>query len=411
MNMNGCLGTRESVNPGRDSNRGVPRGRQCPGKAKTTVMLIMCVLYGVITGGCSLITIESPAEPLPERDLNARMLTREYAFIFTNSIAEEANRIFGESEDIDVQIAVLRWKINASAVGLVSATQISPMLSLLDTWAFTVQMQEFLSAEAQIGLFGDDQASAVRVSEDLTARIRDIARSTTTRDEFVYFNDLVSTYTAEYPLTDLGFERVPIMASHMLQGDDDLFQITTVGTAAEAMSDIADRMRLYGDLVPQASRWQLDLLMLESGVTSEDISAAVRRMDSHMSRLADFTDASPAMLDKASRDLAIIARRTSVDMQNSAIAIVQAITREREAIIRELDGQSETLYDTVDRQRAALTDDMERISADMTNLVFERTDRLVSTAGIYIIFLYIVFFTMPFVAGFFVGKARGRSAT
>ncbi len=371
--------------------------------------LLLCSAILLLTlSACSLLTIESPVEPLPERDLNARMLTREFALVFGNAIAVEANRIYDQSDDDQIKLATLRWKINATTECLISATQISPLVSMLDTWALTLQMRNFFDSEKAIAFLGGEHASVLGLANTLEQQMRSLVRSLTTAEEFVAFEEIVNSHARQFPFIDVSFDRVALINGNHWEPDDARFKLHTVGTAPEAMSDVADRMRLYGALIPESSRWQLQLMALESGLSSEDTIAAVQRIDAHMASFAAFANASPEMLDKAMREFRIAAREASGDMESSALAVMQAFAAERAAIISELTEQQRILYEGIDKQRAALTVDLERIGKDMSAEAWSNIHQLSKEFGAYIIVFFVLMITLPFFAGMYVGRIRGR---
>jgi hypothetical protein len=371
-------------------------------------MALIFVFLLSALNACSLLTIESPVEPLPERDLNARMLTREFALVFGNAVAVEANRIFDQSDDDRTKLATLRWKINATTECLIAATQISPLVSMLDTWALTLQMRNFFDSEEVAAFLGVEHASVLGLSSTLEQQMRSLVRSLTTAEEFLDFENIVNAHARKFPFLDVSFNRVALINGGHWSPDDERFKLQTVGTAPEAMSDMADRMRLYGALIPESSRWQLQLMALESGLSSEDTIAAVHRIDAHMASFAAFTNASPEMLDKAMRDFRIAAVEASGNMESSALTVMQAFATERAAIISELTEQQKTLYAGIDQQRAALTVDLERISKEISAETWSNIHKLSKEIGFQITVFFVLMITLPFLAGLYVGQIRAR---
>jgi hypothetical protein len=88
------------------------------------------------------------------------MLTREYADQFRTTVAQAADEIVAQSDDPEVDLSALRWKISASSASRRAATQMAPMISLLDTWALSAQMREFLTSGAGATLFKEQQSIA-----------------------------------------------------------------------------------------------------------------------------------------------------------------------------------------------------------------------------------------------------------
>src|SRR6478609_6701113 len=88
-------------------------------------------LLCLVLAGCSLVSLKSPERPLSQRDL-------------------------------DAHDNALRWQLAAVAESRRAATRITPMLSLVDSWALGVQMQAFVGeGGAGAALFGNHQ-QAVR---------------------------------------------------------------------------------------------------------------------------------------------------------------------------------------------------------------------------------------------------------
>src|SRR5882672_10125673 len=118
----------------------------CPGKMwrrRGGVFTIAALLAAL--GGCSLVSLKSPERPLSTRDLNARILTREYSAHFIAAVEKRADRIStGGEADPEILANTLRWKVGATTESVRAATQLAPMMGLLDTWALALQMRVFL---------------------------------------------------------------------------------------------------------------------------------------------------------------------------------------------------------------------------------------------------------------------------
>ena len=108
---------------------------------RRTAPLLACF---VLTG-CSLLTIKSPEIPLTAREQEARLLTRDYAAHFattTSHLIDDASR--GNTNPA-IRLQALRLKLGAVTEITRASTGLSPMGSLLDTWAFSLQFRDFLT--------------------------------------------------------------------------------------------------------------------------------------------------------------------------------------------------------------------------------------------------------------------------
>jgi hypothetical protein len=153
-----------------------------------------------------------PDKPLPQRELNARMLTREFATSFAVRVSSRSRwHCHTVSADSTTQVNALRWKLGASKASLHSATQMAPMMALLDTWTFAEQMRLFFDTGAGAQLFGEDQSAARATAEALAADAQKLARGVSSDTELDDYRDFVERYAHEHPLPDLGFARTSVV--------------------------------------------------------------------------------------------------------------------------------------------------------------------------------------------------------
>ena len=372
------------------------------------IALLGAVLCVSLLPGCSLLTIESPAEPLPERDLRARVLIREFALSYATAIAIESNRIMASSESLDTRLSALRWKIDSTSKVFVASTHMSPLMALVDTWTLTAQTDEFMRSGQSPFESSPLQAGLVETTTTLRSQIEILARRIFNDQEFRRMHLLVADHARDYPIVAIDGARVPVTGNPGIGAHDDLLALTTVGTAAEAMSDVADRMRLYGMVLQYSTRWQVELLALESGIGSDDVKLALQSIDSHFSDLADFASASPEIAQQATRDLEQALLNGTADIQESSLLIMAALSSEREALFEELDAQWRFLAGELDSQRAATAVDLERIADGLANDFWSNINQLANKLSVFLIVLIILILTLPFAAGFLLGRA-GRN--
>ena len=101
---------------------------------QTAIRVRALLFIAVCLQSCSLVSLKSPEQPLPRRDLNARMLTRDYAARFTSAVAQAADDIAANTSDAARQEAAVRLKLSAVVASRRAATQMAPMMALLDCW-------------------------------------------------------------------------------------------------------------------------------------------------------------------------------------------------------------------------------------------------------------------------------------
>src|SRR5579864_8495526 len=148
---------------------------------------------------CSLVTLKTPEKPLSARDLNTRILTHEFAARFIRAVEQTADEIAAGTDDPRIELNTLRWKIAVASASDRAASQMAPLLGLLDTWALAVQMREYLDGGQGGSLFGPQQPGAVKVATDLANEAEDMARGLGPPQEFQRELRFVHGYAIAHP--------------------------------------------------------------------------------------------------------------------------------------------------------------------------------------------------------------------
>jgi hypothetical protein len=379
-------------------NRPVPR------PAPTPLFALACVACLAVLGlaGCSLLTIKSPEKPLAPRDLNARILTYEYAAHFISAVQQAADQIAADDPDSQVRLNTLRWKIAASASSQRAASQIVPMLSLLDTWALSAQMSQYLESGAGAALFGDQQPRAVTLAASLTRDAQTLVQGLTSPAEFARYQHFVETYARNHPLEDFTFTRPSVVELWVRENGSESKLVDSLGTVPESLAETRDLFRLYGDNAPEQMLWKAQLIAQESGVTAQDVQHALKQLDDRMARFSTLADQTPGLLTGIVRD---VQGRVDTSWSHMLDELrIQGMT-----FSDTLSAQREAATLSITQQREALTADAERLSTELVEKAGLEVRRLVREALLLVIVLAVVMLGLPFAAGYLVGRARRRS--
>lgn len=352
--------------------------------------------------GCSLVTLKSPEKPLSARDLNARILTHEYAARFIFAVEQTADEIAAGTDDPHIQLNTLRWKIAVASASNRAASQMAPMSGVLDTWALAVQMREYLQSGAGSSLFGPGQASAVKVATDLAKEAQDMAQSLGPPQDFQHELRFVNDYAIGHPIESLQFARASVVDLWAREIGTTTKLVDTLGTVPEAMAQTGDLVRMYGDTIPSEMFWRAQLAAQSSGISSKDVQTALQRLDERLARLSAMADATPELVDGVVRDV-----RKRVD--TSWIQMLDTVRNERIALAATVSQEREAAMKDIDAERQALAVDAARISRQVISDTGTEVRRLVREALSLIIVLALVILGLPFMAGYLVGRARRGS--
>jgi hypothetical protein len=367
----------------------------------------LCSLLHAATGAvllasiasCSLISVKSPEKPLSARDLNARLLTHEYSAHFIAAVEQTADQISAASADPAVRLNALRWKIAASAKSERAASQVVPMMGLLDTWALSVQMQQYLADGAGRAVFAAQQPLAVSLSEQLAGQAQDMARRLTTTDEFDHERRFIDDYARAHPLQSLQFARVSIMDQWAQGSAAQVPLVDSLGTVPEALANAGDLVRMYGDTASSRMIWNAQLAVLESGLSGKELQAALQRLDEHLATISAVADQSPALVKSVVRDV-------DTRFNASFSEMIGALHTEARTLSGSMSSERQATVQSLDVERAAVSADAARIASQVIAEAGEQARRLLREALVIVIAMALVLLALPFAAGYLVGRAR-----
>ena len=363
-------------------------------------MAAAAVALGV--AGCSLITLKSPERPLSSRDLNARILTREFSYRFIALVTQCADDIAAHDTDPEVLANALRWKIGAAAESQRAATRLAPMMALLDTWALTSQMRQFLSPGQPGGaLLGSHQEAALTAASELDAGAEELARRLIAPGEFAQYQQFVASYTHEHPLRDLQFVRASVVELWSQKRGAGSRLVDSIG-----MEDISERTRIASEALTLQTIWRTELALRESGFSRSDLRAALSQLDERLARLSAAAESAPQLVHGAVADVrqSVIELLQRVDA--SAASILETLRTERAALSADVRTEREAVVMAADVERKAIARDAARIAEQVVRSSGEQVRQLAREVLLLLIVLGVVVLGLPFAAGYLVGRAR-----
>jgi hypothetical protein len=374
----------------KDSNRRGIRG------------LIAAILASVLTAGCSLLTIKSPEIPLTPREQEARLLTRDYAAHFATTVTQLIDQATPPNGDPAGRSQALRLKLAAITEITRTSTGLSPIASLLDTWAFSLQFRDFLTDGRGKDLFGSAQP-AVRLGVDgLAVDVDSVARKVTDKD-YTRYHTFVLRYAEQNPMTSVDLTRSSVLSA-MMSEEQDKHPLHVSGTVAQALGDVSDRLRIYSERVPALSLWQAELALDRAGFDNASYRTALRDIDTQLMRISKLADTSPALAREAIADLRESLRASSDQLDASGMQMLRTLHLEREALALNIATERESMIAAFDDQRTKISADAAQITAQTVDTSWRELHKLVREALLLIILLTLVVLGLPFAAGYWVGR-------
>jgi len=357
--------------------------------------------------GCSLISIKSPERPLSERDMNARILTRELTTHFIEANGRHTDGVLTTETDPAVINNTLRWEVGVIVSTRQAETQLAPLMSLLDTWALALQLQGFVAQGGPGGkLFGTHQAAVRTLTDNYADGAHALARSLLTTKEFADYQSFIDDYVRAHPLHDLRFARASVIEEWGRAKGAKSSLLDEVGTIPQALADTSQRMQIYADTVPVQTLRRTQLALRETGYTPDDVRAAMARLDARLERLTTVAESAPELVRDAEAEVRESLHEILNRLDASVAASASAFRTERAALFFDIQAEREALTKAVDEQRKALAADAARIGQQLVRTGGEEVRHFTRQAELFLIALALVVLGLPFVAGYLVGRAR-----
>ncbi|EJG0703972.1 chemotaxis protein [Vibrio parahaemolyticus] len=368
----------------------------------------LMVLWLVTTlSGCSLleVKIDSQTVPLTKKELNMRILTREYALQFFAQVEQAADVLQEQYDPNDKvnQSYVLLWKINAEEGLQAAAYQVSPMAALIDTWVFTHQMNQFYATGAGRDIFATDEAK--QVSAHLANEVDQLAQSLLKKEVYDKTKLFVADFVKQYPFADLSMIRTPAyrawLEANQISEED---AVTTLGTMPEALGDVSDRLSLVSEQTPKIMTWKAQLLALNSSASIEKVNAALNSLQVTADSMRDFIDNNPEYMRYLAEQMAVELQPLVDDIDQKTEARLSQLGEERQALEEMVARERQEIALIITHEREKFAQDMDRVSQEVVNLAMTKLIELVKSTIVYFILFIAAIFFAPLGLGYVLGK-------
>ena len=376
-----------------------------------TLLLGILLLSVFILSSCSLFQVDlnTGVKPLPPKELNTRILMHEFGSVFSNNVEKLADSIIQASLDKDIKMNALYWKINATAMSRQVIFQTVPYVSLVDTWTFCKQQDDFVQSGNGGDLFGDFQSRVIQVTGKLEEDVSAIARVVSTIREYNSYKKFVEAYADEHPFEDLFFSRGSILSQvNEALGFSDSTAVKTVGTMPEAVSDLSSRMNDLADKIPKMAKWRTEAYLYESGVDSIDIKALMDSINMLTGHISYIAENSPELLDTAIIKLNERLTPLINQLDRRWAETLWKLGEERLALVEGLDEQRLAISETVAVEREVIMKDLNILSKELVEQSWVHIKELIFKSLFLILLILIVMLGLPFGLGYLTGKTISK---
>lgn len=367
-----------------------------PPSMKRSVFLLAWACLSVC--GCSLLkfTMDTGDEPLPRAQINVRTMVRAFYKDFSGSLAQSADSIYRSTDSLEIKLRAIQWKIDATSRCADAAYGTIPEIALLNTWAMCGSMDRYMSEAPDSALFGALSPLARECAARQHEKIESVARQSLDEARFARMKEFIAGHTAAgMPSSqqDLMLRWVDFL------GVADSSYIVTTGSVAQSIADVSEKASGYSAQWGNELSWNKDLLTtrLSTQEARREIRARMDSLQSQFDRVVAVAENTPAiaseMLDELNEQFSELMSRADASMDR---------------VFTDLDHQRDQLQAFVDSQRVRLMADADSLSAHTVRAAMEALPGVIGRLTLYLTAAFVVLFSIPFVSGYLIGRARGR---
>lgn len=366
-----------------------------------------------LVSSCSLLEIklDSQTTPLTTQELNIRLLSRDYSITFFKTIEEAADEIAQANLDDNTQYSyTLLWKIHSEEGLQQSVYQASPLASLIDSWVFTYQMNDYFTTGAGKNIFLEQQYIATTASQKLVKDADALAFNLLKKADYVTAQKFVAQFSQQHPFENLAFNRTPAFKDWLtFNGIDESEAVATLGTMPEALSDLSDRLSLMSNQTPKLLAWKAELVARNSRVNGEQLSQTLSNINNTSLKFQEFIDNNPEYMRLLASEMGKELQPLLNDFDKKAGEKLAVITQERIALEIMVERERIAIGQMVTKERANITTDLDGIAQNVVKKAIEQLTVMLSDILIYLILFVLVIFFAPFGLGFIVGRKTHKT--
>ncbi|MFV0290948.1 MAG: hypothetical protein ACK5IJ_08655 [Mangrovibacterium sp.] len=372
------------------------------------VLFFLMISLMMFISSCSLLefTMSTEGVPLTKEELSKRFAVRTFSSDFIARVSQVADSVAAQSEQVEGRKNAIKWKLSVANTISPIAFQSKGDLAIIETWLFCEQMQDFFETTTLDSLFEKKDVQAIReCALGGTEQMQKIAKRLLSAEGYAASVQLIEIKRKQNPFTSLDFtaQGVSALYQEFLQIPDSMM-VSGVGTVPELISDLTDRMGMYGKQVQRNVEWKSDII----GMSWET--------DSMAQQFLQKTDTLTALLNaiaEIARDSPELANQIAANMNEQLRPIISDASVLMHQSMQEFDHQRDSIQRFLNVQREAIQRDIV-VSGD--SLMHSAADSLacfvrkISFAIVLVVILLIVLlFGLPFFLGYFIAKLQYRS--
>ncbi len=328
---------------------------------------------------------------MSSRELRVRVV--EFGRHFSASVEQAANEIIDAAkDDPDVRSAALLWKMQAIPAAHEAVLQVDPLMSLVDIWAFAMQMHDYFASGAGQDNLGEWQPKAVDTATALWRDATDLAKRVSVSGKIARHESEILAWAQNHPIEQSLLLRDSVIGSGAELLGEQRGAFALVDDMNATTREMANRLAFYNEYLLKQVQWSAQAVA--SALTSEyhldslvyRISSTLETSDRLMTDLPRLVEHERrALMAELALECALVINEIDVQriatleaLRHERIAALDAVSRERELVLEALRAEREVVMN-------ALTEMMEKVPDHSRSVVDHAVWRLAQLLAVLLV--------------------------
>ncbi|MHC4942807.1 MAG: hypothetical protein ACYTG7_07275 [Planctomycetota bacterium] len=275
-------------------------------------------------------------------------MLKDFGDRFAFSIKVASNRIVEQHPELEIRKRTVYWKLVTIPNLRQSLYGEAPLIGLVDSWTFCVQMVDYFESGEGKDAFGDLTNIALEISRELEKDIKQLAARAIKQEYYREWQEEIEKFARQYPLSGLTgrYSARPVLLQASESGK--LGWVTDLPLApfrafmsdtAQAIAEfnmVAERFADQIRFMPDDIQWHLELLLYD--IEERDTTrTALKSTEEISSSIHAFSE--------AAKDIA-----ATVDQ------LPEEIESRLKSVLEELDAKQEGIQGTLQETRAVVSE-------------------------------------------------------
>lgn len=329
----------------------------------------------LVASGCASTDSTPPlfaATELPVTLTEFRLRLSDFTEYFVAVIADASEAVIDTSDDQQVRRNAMEFRLRTVNMFLNALNKPDPVASLIDAWAFCLQLQQYVSpGGAGAELFGGTQAIVITAVDSVRTEVEGLV-STVAKSPTPDASAMVQDWAAQHPLSSSPLVRTSsavLLAEQLENRSNSAF--AALGQLQAGVDELVAQYQRYVSVMPRFIRWQSQLILHEALYDELDLGDTMATFDLLSTRALELSAAADELLAELPNR-----EELRAELDEAMAEIHNIVEAERARMLAEIDRQRGLVFGDVTLQREAIMRDVEAQIMIVDEQMQERLDEV-----------------------------------